>query len=137
MTITRKKLRDLTFKIVYSCNFYPNLELEEETRLFLEQQEELSEEDREEILARCMDIFPRIPELDQEISEKTEGWRIERFSKVDLSIIRLALYEMYYDDETPEKVAVNEAVELAKVYGGDESPKFINGVLARLIRKDL
>ena len=70
-------------------------------------------------------------------SEKTEGWRIERFSKVDLSIIRLALYEMYYDDETPEKVAVNEAVELAKVYGGDESPKFINGVLARLIRKDL
>lgn len=137
MTVSRKKLRDLSFKIVFSYNFYSGPELEEETRIFLEQQEELTEEDREEILARSLQIFSRIPELDREISEKTEGWRIERFSKVDLSIIRLAVFEMHYDDETPEKVAVNEAVELAKVYGGDESPKFINGVLARLIRKDL
>ncbi len=133
MTISRKKLRDLSFKIVFSYNFYPNPELLEETKIFLEQQEDLTDPDREEILERSMDIFQRISDLDRVISKKTEGWRIERFSKVDLSIIRLALYEMRFDPETPEKVAVNEAVELAKVYGGDESPKFVNGVLAKLI----
>lgn len=133
MTVNRKKLRDLSFKIVFSYDFYPHPELEEETKLFLEQQEELTEEDREEILGRSLEIFRKIGELDREISEKTEGWRIERFSRVDLSIIRLALYEMHYDPETPKKVAVNEAVELAKVYGGDDSPKFVNGVLAKLI----
>ena len=132
MTISRKKLRELTFKIVFSYNFYPNPELEEETKLFLEQQEDLTEEDREEILQRSLDIFSKVDGLDREISEKTEGWRIDRFSKVDISLVRLALYEMRYDPETPPKVAVNEAVELAKVYGGDDSPRFINGVLSRL-----
>ena len=53
---------------------------------------------------------------------------------MDLTIIRLALYEILFDDQVPEKVAINEAVELAKKYGGDESPAFINGVLARLVR---
>ena len=55
-------------------------------------------------------------------------------ARVDLTIIRLALYEILFDDQVPEKVAINEAVELAKKYGGDESPAFINGVLARLVR---
>ncbi len=136
MTISRKKLRDLTFKIIFSCNFYTGSELEEEAGVFLEQQEELTEEDRQEILARCREIFSRIEELDAQISGKTEGWKISRFSRVDLSIVRLALYEILYDDETPEKVAINEAVELAKTYGGDDSPKFVNGVLARLVKKE-
>ncbi len=135
MSISRKKLRDLSFKIVYSLNFHSASELEEETKLFLEQQEDLTEEDAAAVLQRSLDIFSKISGLDAEISEKTEGWRIERFSKVDLSIIRLALYEIRYDDESPEKVAINEAVELAKVYGGEDSPKFINGVLARLVKQ--
>ena len=134
MTISRKKLRDLSFKIIFSYNFYPNPELEEETKLFLEQQEDLEEEDRAEVLERCLDIFSKIDSLDEEIAGKTEGWRLERFSKVDLSIIRLALYEILYDSEVPEKVAANEAVELAKTYGGDDSPKFVNGVIARLLK---
>lgn len=135
MSISRKKLRDLSFKIVYSLNFHSASELEEETKLFLEQQEDLTEEDAAAVLQRSLDIFSKISGLDAEISEKTEGWRIERFSKVDLSIIRLALYEIRFDDESPEKVAINEAVELAKVYGGEDSPKFINGVLARLVKQ--
>jgi len=55
--------------------------------------------------------------------------------KVDLTIIRLALYEILYDESVPEKVAINEAVELAKKFGGDESPSFVNGILAKLVRK--
>ena len=56
-------------------------------------------------------------------------------SKVDLTIIRLALYEILYDESVPEKVAINEAVELAKKFGGDESPSFVNGILAKLVRE--
>ena len=133
MSISRKKLRDLSFKIVYSLNFHSASEFEEETKLFLEQQEDLTEEDAAAVLQRSLDIFSKISGLDAEISEKTEGWRIERFSKVDLSIIRLALYEIRFDDESPEKVAINEAVELGKRYGGDSTPAFVNGVLAKLI----
>ena len=54
--------------------------------------------------------------------------------KVELTILRLALYEILYDDEIPEKVAINEAVELAKKFGGDDAPSFINGVLAKLVQ---
>lgn len=136
MTIPRRALRTLCFRILYSGMFYGEEERKEEARIFLEQQEKLKPEDREEILARCLDIFSKLPLLDKSISEKTEGWRIERFSKVDLAIVRLALYEIRYDEESPERVAINEAVELAKIYGGEDSPKFVNGVLARLVRAE-
>ena len=63
-----------------------------------------------------------------------QGWKTKRMGRVDLTILRLALYEMLYDDEVPEKVAINEAVELAKKFGGNESPAFINGVLAKLVQ---
>ena len=62
-----------------------------------------------------------------------QGWKTRRMGKVELTILRLALYEMLYDEEVPEKVAINEAVELAKKFGQGESPAFINGVLARLV----
>ena len=79
-------------------------------------------------------IFDKIPELDEEIAAVSEGWKLDRMGKVDLTIIRLALYEMRYDDQVPEKVAVNEAVEIAKKFGGDSSPQFVNGILAKLMR---
>ena len=60
------------------------------------------------------------------------GWKTQRMGKVDLTIIRLALYEILYDEDIPTGVAINEAVELAKRYGTDESPSFVNGVLAKL-----
>ena len=72
--------------------------------------------------------------MDEEIAAVSEGWKLDRMGKVDLTIIRLALYEMRYDDQVPEKVAVNEAVEIAKKFGGDSSPQFVNGILAKLMR---
>jgi N utilization substance protein B len=61
------------------------------------------------------------------------GWKLNRLGKTDLSILRLAVYEICYDESIPEKVAINEAVELAKRYGGDSSSAFINGVLAKIV----
>jgi len=66
------------------------------------------------------------------LNEHVTGWKTSRMNKVDLSILRLAVYEMKYDEDVPVGVAINEAVELAKKYSGDEGPAFINGVLARL-----
>lgn len=90
----------------------------------------LSEEDREAVLRRAMAVIAELPEIDKAINEKTESWTTKRMSKLDLSIIRLAVYEIRKNDpDVPMKVAINEAVELAKTYGSEDSPKFVNGVL--------
>ena len=62
-----------------------------------------------------------------------KGWKTDRMGKSELAIIRLAVYEMLYDETVPVKVAINEAVDLARKYGGDESPAFVNGILAKLV----
>ena len=84
---------------------------------------------------RVEKIMELIPEIDEKINEIAEGWRTRRMGKVELTILRLAVFEMKYDEEIPEKVAINEAVELAKKFGGDEAPAFVNGILAKLIQK--
>ena len=70
------------------------------------------------------------------MNEVAKGWKTTRMGKVDLTIIRLAVYEMKYEEDIPVKVAINEAVELAKQYGTDDSPAFVNGILARFIGKE-
>lgn len=131
MSISRAKLRVLSLQCLYQFGFYRADDLLKQTRVFLEQQENLSEEDREMIGARMADIYAKVGDIDREITEKTEHWRTDRMSRVDLSILRLAVYEIENDEEVPAAVAINEAVELAKTYGGEDSPKFVNGVLSR------
>jgi len=126
------KMRDLSMKALFQYNFYPDPDLDSQTKVFLEQSE-LEEEDLHLILNRMKKIYEKVAEIDEMIEKKVEGWSIKRMSRVDLSIIRLAVYEMLFDDEVPASLAINEAVELAKTYGGDESPKFVNGVLSKLM----
>lgn len=86
-----------------------------------------------EFCLRLKDIKERCNDIDRAISSVSKGWKLDRMGKVELTILRLAVYEMEYDDSIPKKVAVNEAVELAKRFGGDDSPAFVNGILAKLI----
>ena len=81
-------------------------------------------------------IVGKIPELDARIDEVAHGLKIIRMVKVELTILRQAVYEMQYDSEVPSKVAINEAVNLAKKFGGKDSPAFINGVLAKLVTEE-
>ena len=90
------------------------------------------EADREYITARVIDIEKNIEEIDKKINEVAVGWSTERMSKVDLTILRLAYYEMKMDEEVPQKVAIDQAINLAKKYGGEESSSFVNGILAKL-----
>ncbi len=133
MSISRSKLRDLSMRCLYQYDFYPSAVLDEQTAIYLEQQEKLTEEERTQILERMKDIYAKIVDIDRRIGEKAEHWRPERMGRVDLSILRLAVYEIENDGEVPAAVAINEAVELAKTYGGEDSPKFINGVLSRFV----
>ena len=81
-------------------------------------------------------ILPKLGEIDKMLEKAIQGWKLSRIGKADISILRLAVYEMKYDEDIPEKVAINEAVELAKKFGGDSSPGFVNGVLAKLVENN-
>ena len=147
--MTRRALREHCFKMLFCTDFYPVTEADEQIMCYFEQVEEdetdeegntevihlveLSEKNEQLLKARVDDIIARIPEIDAALEKAAEGWKLKRIGRVELNILRLAVYEMKYDEDIPEKVAINEAVELAKKFGGDESPAFINGILAKLV----
>lgn len=147
--MTRSKLREHCFKMLFCTDFYPAEEKLEQLNQYFEEpkEDDLNTEGVEEIIhdvemseeyssylkEKTENIMSKIPELDLKINEVAEGWKTRRMGKAELSILRLALYEIQYDENVPEKVAINEAVELAKKYGGNEAPAFINGVLAKLV----
>ena len=72
-------------------------------------------------------------EIDEIITNNSKKWKKERISKVDIAILRLAIYEIYFSQEVPNSVAINEAVELAKEFGTEQSPAFINGILGNIV----
>lgn len=132
--MNRRSLREQVFKVLFRIEFNPVEEWEEQCRLFLDHEEvEMSLQDEEFICNRFCSINERLEEIDNLINQRTKGWTTERMGKVDLTIIRLAVFEMKYDDSVPVGVAINEAVELAKKFGQEESAGFVNGVLAKLV----
>jgi len=80
-------------------------------------------------------VASRREEIDRLLQSYLTGWQLERLSRVDRQILRLAAYELLYRDDVPPKVAINEAIELAKHFGTEESGRFVNGVLGRLMRE--
>lgn len=109
----RSKVREHIFKMLFSIGF-DAADADEQIELYLEQVEEASEEERGYMRKKVKDIAAHEEEIDAMINEHTTGWKTGRMNKVDLSVLRLAVYEMKWDDEVPVKVAINEAVELAK-----------------------
>lgn len=133
----RSEIRETLFKILFRAEFNSIEEMPEQIRFFFNTEDEeliYSEKDRDYITKRSEDVLSHLTEIDKEISEKATGWTLDRFGKVDLAIIRLAVYEILFDEEVPASVAINEAVELAKKYGRDESKAFVNGVLAKFAK---
>lgn len=82
------------------------------------------------------ETFERRAEIDDAIQAASKNWRVERMSRVDRNILRLATYELRYSESVPVKVIINEAVELAKRFGASESPAFVNGVLDRIAQRE-
>ena len=131
--MTRRELRENVFKMLFRVEFHEEGEMTEQLGMMDDEFENIKDEDVAYINQKCNDIIAKIPEIDEAINASTTGWKTTRMGKVDLSIIRLAVYEIKYEEDVPAKVAINEAVELAKLYGTDNSSSFINGVLAKFV----
>lgn len=145
--MTRREIRDKVFRILFSLEFNSKEDMKEQVELALsgdipaEEEDDAfvmlacSEEDKAYITKRVLDIVDNHEEIDSSIEEVSEGWKLSRIGKAELAILRLAVFEMRYDDDIPVKVAINEAVELAKVYCDVDAKKFINALLAKLTKQ--
>lgn len=128
----RRELREQIFKMLFRVEFHGLDEMPEQEKLFFEDEENAARGKEEEyILKKYGDIVSRLEAIDGMINEKTQSWETGRMGKVDLTLLRLAVYEIKYDEEIPTGVAINEAVELAKKFGQENSASFVNGVLAK------
>ncbi|MCI8503798.1 MAG: transcription antitermination factor NusB [Dorea sp.] len=128
----RTEMRDHIFKLVFEMEFNSAEDMQAQTELYLGGLEDAKEKDLEYIRDKAEQIGRKLSEIDKLINETVKGWKTTRMNKADLSILRLAVYEMRWDDDVPVGVAIDEAVELAKRYSSEDGPSFINGVLAKL-----
>lgn len=133
--MSRRGLREKIFKLLFRVEFNAPDEMEEQQQLFLEGEEDTGEEESRYIVEKYQKILEKLEYLDRVLNETAEGWTTKRMGKVDLTILRLAIYELEFDDEIPAGVAINEAVELAKKFGQEESGPFVNGILAKFVRE--
>lgn len=132
MRMSRRELRESIFLLLFRIEFNTREELQEQTEMFLEEKKDISEADSAYIRNKVNAILDIQDEIDSTIMKICTGWRLERLGKTELAILRLAVYEMVKDEDIPKGVAINEALELAKIYCSEDAPRFINGVLAKL-----
>ena len=141
--MTRRELREHVFMQLFTTQFYTESEEDrsEQMKLYFSHAEGdgldyppalLSEEEQEEIVAKTQAVLSNLEKVDPLIEETSVGWTLERMNRTDLSILRLGVYELLYDDTIPPGVAINEAVLLARKFGGEDSYSFINGILGRI-----
>lgn len=131
--MNRYELREQMFKMLFRTEFHEKEELGEQLSFFFDELDQKEEADVDYLDGKFRDIAEHLPQIDEMINETAKGWKTSRMGKVDLTLIRLAVYEMKFEEDIPTGVAINEAVELAKRYGTDDSAAFVNGILAKLV----
>lgn len=135
----RRELREQIFLLLFRVEFNNPEEMPAQLKMFFEtgsydeDMHSFSEKDREYITEKYNHIMESLPDIDKQLTEKAENWDITRMGKVELTVLRLAVYEIEKDDSVPASVAINEAVELAKKFGQDGSGAFVNAVLAKFV----
>ncbi len=132
MRLSRRLARQVAFQTLFQIDLGKcNLEVAIQQRLA---DTEFSETDTEYVREVVRGVCHYLPALDAQIGEVAKDWKVHRLGAVDRNILRLAIYEIVFRDDVPVPVSVNEAVELAKQFGDDDSPRFINGVLGTVVR---
>lgn len=130
----RREQREHIFKLLFMTEFNSPEEMPEQLSLYFDSLEELKEQEQEYMLEKYRSVREHLDEIDGILNETSKGWKTKRMSRVDLNALRLAVYELKYDEEVPVGVAINEAVELAKRFGGETSGSFVNGILGKIAR---
>ena len=134
--MNRTTMRELAFKLLYSLEIQKEDNKKEQIETYIESNEITNKDAIKYIEEAVYGIEENKETIEELIKQNLKtDWRIERVSKIDLAILKLAIYEIKYK-ELPFKVVINEAVELAKKYGEDSSSKFVNGILASIIKEN-
>ena len=128
----RKKARDNAFKCIYQLEFMDDKNVEKLLEYCYDENQNTDNE-KEYIQKVVYGVVENLSIIDDNILKNLKNWTINRIAKIDLAILRLAIYEILYLEDIPAKVSVNEAVELAKEYGGPDSTSFVNGLLTKII----
>lgn len=129
----RSEIRERIFQLIFRIEFNSEEELREQIEWYFEDFPNIKEENRQYMMHKIDAILDSLKEIDEIILSICKGWRIERLGKTELAILRLAVYEIKKDEDIPTGVAINEAVELSKKYCNENAPRFVNGVLAKLV----
>ncbi|KJS14174.1 MAG: nitrogen utilization protein B [Peptococcaceae bacterium BRH_c8a] len=133
--MSRRKARESAMQVLYQVDV-GKMDVDDAFQ-HLQEKLNINIEVRDLNFARhlVLGTIDKLPELDSEISRLSRDWKLERIAAVDRSILRMALYEIFYDPGTPYNVSINEAVEIAKKFCGDQSSKFINGILGKVAQE--
>ena len=134
--MVRTELREHIFKMLFQIEFNETEEMPSHMKYYFDTLEDAAEKDKQYIQKKYEAVVSHVPEIDTIINDSARGWKTGRMNKVDLTILRLAVYELKWDEEIPVGVAINEAVELAKKFSGDEGPAFVNGVLGKVASQE-
>ena len=132
----RSELREAAFLILFRLDFQGPGSIREQADDFFDGEDEFTEEEQQIIFAKVAGTMLHVEEIDAALDELSVGWKTKRMTKVDLTALRLAYYEIKYDDTVPAATAINDAVELAKSYGTSSSGSFVNGILAKGVRHE-
>ena len=134
--MVRTELREHIFKMLFQIEFNETEEMPSHLKYYFDTLEDAAEKDKQYIQKKYEAVVSHVPEIDRIINDSARGWKTGRMNKVDLTILRLAVYELKWDEEIPVGVAINAAVELAKKFSGDEGPAFVNGVLGKVASQE-
>ena len=129
--MNRSSMREHVFKMIFSYEFDMEKAMEEHIEEYFEEVQ-ATEEEMSYMSGRVKAIFQTKEEIDSKINIASEKWTVDRMAKVDAAILRLMVFETVYDEDIPSGVAINEGIELAKKFGGEKSPKFVNGVIGKI-----
>lgn len=128
----RSQVREEIFKIVFRLPFTDKMEMAEQIDFSLEELEGKSEENRIYIRNKVNAVLEQLDVIDGKIEECCDGWNLKRIGKAEIAIMRIAVYEMLFEEDVPKRVAINEAVELSKIYCDEDAKGFVNAVLGKV-----
>lgn len=144
--MTRTQIREHLFKLLFRVEFNSIEDMPEQVRLYFEDSitdedyssvgADIPESDAEYLRNKYDKIIEKLADIDSTIDKAAKGWTVKRIGKVELAVLRLAIYEILYDEAIPVGVAIDEAVDLSKKFGQDGASSFVNGILAGVVRQN-
>mgnify|MGYP005754322497 CR=1 FL=1 len=132
--MSRRNARKHIFNLVFQTEFNTDTDVKEAIETYTEEYEDFQKGESDFVSREYRGILANTESIDSYIDKYAVGWSVERLAKTDLAILRIGVYEIMFDNEIPDAVAVNEAVELAKEFSGDKAPAFINAVLSKIVK---